>query len=101
MFFSCFCDDAADVAKLAGELGEFGKTTALPTYKPEKDECPDMATHVANGLTCAAMGVGWVLNAPEDQRKNWVAERCARHTASIMKKAAELLNAHFEEQANA
>ena len=97
MFMSCFCEDVADLNAMAAELGEFGRTTALPTYVPENDECPDMFTFVANGLTCKDMGVGWVLNAPEEQRKNWVGERCARHTASIMKKAAEILNERFED----
>jgi len=46
------------------------------------------------------MGVGWVGAAPEEQKK-WTGERCARHTASIVKKAAEILNAYFAEKAKA
>ncbi|MBP5620808.1 MAG: C-GCAxxG-C-C family protein [Thermoguttaceae bacterium] len=97
MFMSCFCEKVDDLNDMAGLLGGFAKTAALPTYVPENDECPNMFTFVADGLTCKDMGVGWVLNAPEEQRKNWVGERCARHTASIMKKAAEIINEHFEE----
>ena len=100
MFFSCFCEDAADVNAMAAELGEWAKKTALPTYVPEKDEHPNLFQFVANGLTCREMGAGWVGAAPEEQKK-WAGERCARHTASIVKKAAEILNAFFAEKAKA
>ncbi len=98
MFFSCFLDDYADVCKLAAALGEYSRETALPEYVPEKDDAPNFLRVVAKGLTCREMGGAW-MKAATDEQKKLVGERCKRHTASIMVKAAELLNAHFAEKA--
>ena len=98
MFFSCFLDDYADVCKLAAALGEYGRETALPEYVPEKDDAPNFLRVVAKGLTCREMGGAW-MKAATDEQKKLVGERCKRHTASIMMKAVELLNAHFAEKA--
>ena len=100
MFFSCFLDDYADVCKLAAALGEYGRETALPEYVPEKDDAPNFLRVVAKGLTCREMGGAW-MKAASDEQKKLVGERCKRHTASIMMKAVELLNAHFAEKAAA
>ena len=98
MFFSCFLDDYADVCKLAAALGEYARETPLPEYVPEKDDAPNFLRVVAKGLTCREMGGAW-MKAATDEQKKLVGERCKRHTASIMAKAAELLNARFAEKA--
>lgn len=99
MFFNCFVDDYADVCRLAAELGEYAKTAELPEYVPENAESADFLRVVANGLTCREMGGAWVKAASEEQMK-LVGERCKRHTASIARKAAEILNAYFAEKAS-
>ena len=98
MFFSCFLDDYADGCKLAAALGEYGREAALPEYVPEKDDAPNFLRVVAKGLTCREMGGAW-MKAATDEQKKLVGERCKRHTASIMMKAVELLNAYLAEKA--
>lgn len=97
MFMSLFVEDYAELRTLAAKLAEYSAKTALPEFKPEKDECPDMLRVAANGITCREMGGAWMKAATEEQKKV-VLERCKRHAASITAKSVEILNEYFAEK---
>ncbi|MDD3586204.1 MAG: C-GCAxxG-C-C family (seleno)protein [Thermoguttaceae bacterium] len=94
MFMNCFVGDFKQLCALTEKLGKYAAESPLPDFVPADDKYPDFLKVVAHGLTCREMGGAWMGKATAEQKKI-VGERCKRHTASIMAKAVELLNEHF------
>ena len=97
IFMALFVTSNAELAPMIKELGKWTSETALPTFHPKDDpHKDDFPTAVGGDISCKALVTAWKDAASEEFKSN-VPERCKRHVASIMAKAIELLNKHFEE----
>ena len=95
-FMSLFVPDYAELCALIVKLAEFYKTTELPSYVPAEDKYPNFVKTIAPSLQCADSKGKWLAADPSQEHKQLRQERCIRLTASVIKKAVELLNEYFE-----